>query len=265
MPLESLDLSGNCFTATGCEALFKGHGLERLKVLHLSFNALEGLRSDHLSTLFRKSPRLHELGLESCGLSASIIVAALRMKAAGTTLALSLSNNPLLIEALELQHLCEKTASLDISNSTFDSGLLGQSSAAGAAAALARGSNVGSNGGAVLMSGTKCSVGVAKQLSVVVQTCRLRKIDLSFCGLDVDALGLLVTAAVGSVALATLSLSGNPFKTPDSLSLLNTLVKGATTLEELDLYVTRLLSHMRSIATESLHLQRSGEMINHVG
>ena len=158
MPLESLDLSGNCFTVTGCEALFKGHGLERLKVLHLSFNALEGLRSDHLSTLFRKSPRLHELGLESCGLSASIIVAALRMKAAGTTLALSLSNNPLLIEALELQHLCEKTASLDISNSTFDSGLLGQSSAAGAAAALARGSNVGSNGGAVLMSGTKCSL-----------------------------------------------------------------------------------------------------------
>ena len=273
MPLEVLDLSCNRFSATGCGHVFQAtpRSLEQLRILRLSFNALEKLQASQIGLLLKGAPQLQELALESCNLSTAAVVAALR-KHAPSNLALLLANNPLAVEAADLQHLCRAASSLDLSCTTFgpklssgsaaiDGGAGGAGGAGGVGGAGGRGeggrAGEGWNGAAgnaqtLVMPGIKCEPAIARQVVLAIDNCMLRRLDLSFCALDAVALGVLVSAAVASTELNELSLAGNSMASPGLVSEVVKLVQNGSGLEDLNLSICDLTAEATDMIFHAL-------------
>jgi Ran GTPase-activating protein (RanGAP) involved in mRNA processing and transport len=270
MPLQTLDVCSNCFTASGWDTLFNKHGngrassrspLGQLEVLRMSCNNLEGLDTAQLLRLFGACPVLRELDLDSCGLSAQPMSDALKLASASkmTNLhKLSLSNNPLLLHGGWLQVLCNSVRSVNISNTSFcksgpvAGGVLGQP--------ISNTTTVST----LILAGTKCASFAAAYLSMAIRTCQLQEVDASFCGLDGTALECIAAATLEpSSALSMLSLAGNLFQSHKATDALINIVKNAKKLKRLNIS----LCGMSEIAIASVlrSISSNGSSASHLG
>ncbi|KAK9678734.1 hypothetical protein RND81_11G230100 [Saponaria officinalis] len=195
--------------------------ISRLEVLNISGNRLTDACGTYLSTILRNCKALYSLNIERCSLtSRTIQIVADTLDSSSVLSQLSIGyNNP--VSGSSLANLFKKLATLERFSELSLCGLKLTKPALDSVCQLAQSSCLSS----LMLGGTNIGCEGALQLtkSLFHEPQELVKLDLSYCQLTPDYLGILKTHSPAFCNIIELNLAGNPI-TPQGGSALVSLL-----------------------------------------